>query len=242
MTNEELLRLYYETDDEMLLEKLHIENEGLIIDIAKKVAATFNCLRYRENTKQYTAYTEQILDELKSEGALEFIRLIREGNYDETKGKLTTYIYPYIQGIMRRWMERNLDYNAHIKSNCDLVYESDDGGTEPRNPYEYLIQQADSVSVSHTVYIKICIEKLRELFLSLPEKDRYILGHSLGVFGYERKSLDEIAMDEMLTTDGVIKARNAAIRRIREMYPDSNLCLWRTVYHKVMREVEQYCD
>ena len=122
MTNEELLCLYYETDGEALLEKLYIENEGLIIDIAKKVAADFKCLRYKENTKQCTAYTEQILEELKGEGTLEFIRLIREHGYDVSKGKFTTYIYPYIQGVMHRWMERNLDYNTHINTRSALPF------------------------------------------------------------------------------------------------------------------------
>ena len=242
MTNEELLRLYYETDDESLLEKLYTDNEELIVDIAKKVAAAFNCLRYKENTRQYTTYTEQILEELKSEGTLEFIRLIQERGYDESKGKFTTYIYPYIQGVMRRWVERSIDYITHIKSISDFVSDSNDSGVELNNPYDYLNSQKDSVSVSRLVYHKICIEKLNELFLSLSEKDRYILGHSLGVFGYEWKSLDEIAMNEMLTTDGVIKARNAAIRKMREMCPDSRLCLWRAVYRKVMQEAERYCE
>lgn len=240
MTNEALIRLYNENETEEILEKLYHKNEGLILDLAKKVAAAFNCLQYNDNTKQYTEYTGQMLEELKSEGALEFFRLIREGGYHESKARFSTYVYPYLQGVMYRRMEKILDYNNHFQSVHDLVPEDEQGESELIYPYEYLTSQMDTVSVSQIVYHKICLEKLRELFLSLPEKDRYILGHSFGVFGYERKSIDEIAMEEMLTSDGVIKARTAAICKMREMYPESGLYLWRMVYHRVMQESERY--
>ena len=57
----------------------------------------------------------------------------------------------------------------------------------------------------------------------------------MGVFGYRRKTLDEIALTEMLTVDGVTKARDAAIRKIKERYPGSKLKLWRTVHSLVNR-------
>lgn len=134
----------------------------------------------------------------------------------------------------------SLDYNTHFQSVYDLVPEDEQSKSELIDPYEYLNLQKDTVSVSQIVYHKICLEKLRELFLSLSEKDRYILGHSFGVFGYEPKSIDEIAMEEMLTSDGVIKAGTAAIRKMRELYPSNGLCLWRTVYNRVMWESARY--
>ena len=48
----------------------------------------------------------------------------------------------------------------------------------------------------------------------VPDKDKYILGHSMGVFGYEKKTLDEVALVEMMTIDGVIKARKAIIKKL----------------------------
>ena len=36
----------------------------------------------------------------------------------------------------------------------------------------------------------------------------------MGVFGYEKKTLDEVALVEMMTIDGVIKARKAIIKKL----------------------------
>lgn len=36
----------------------------------------------------------------------------------------------------------------------------------------------------------------------------------MGVFGYEKKTLDEIALIEMMTTGGVIKARISIIMKL----------------------------
>lgn len=77
-------------------------------------------------------------------------------------------------------------------------------------------------------------EHLKELFLSLPEKDRKILGESTGLFGCTRKSLEKTALEEMLTVDGVIKARRAAVLKLKKMVPGSELQRWRRIYHTVM--------
>ena len=76
----------------------------------------------------------------------------------------------------------------------------------------------------------ICLELLHEMFMDLPEKDRSILGRFAGIFGYRKQKLQEIALEEILTEDGVVKARKAAIRRIKDNYPASKLELWRKVY------------
>ena len=65
----------------------------------------------------------------------------------------------------------------------------------------------------------------------LSAKDRAILGHTYGVFGYEKLSADELGLREMLSPDGVTKARKAALERLRSRYPGSGLHLWRDVYH-----------
>ena len=36
----------------------------------------------------------------------------------------------------------------------------------------------------------------------------------MGVFGYEKNTLDEVALVEMMTIDGVIKARKAIIKKL----------------------------
>ena len=66
---------------------------------------------------------------------------------------------------------------------------------------------------------------------TISAKGRAILGHTYGVFGYEKLSADELGLREMLSPDGVTKARKSALERLRSRYPGSGLHLWRDVYH-----------
>ena len=52
-----------------------------------------------------------------------------------------------------------------------------------------------------------------------------------GMARYEKLSADELGLREMLSPDGVTKARKAALERLRSRYPGSGLHLWRDVYH-----------
>ena len=73
MTNEQLVRQYYEGDD-AALEKLYHKNIGLIRGIAKEAAAEFNCLIMEQHhPNQCFAYTKTILDDLCGEGAVELL-------------------------------------------------------------------------------------------------------------------------------------------------------------------------
>ena len=75
---------------------------------------------------------------------------------------------------------------------------------------------------------------MEELFEQLSAKDRSILGHTYGVYGYEGYTTDELALKEMLTPDAVVKARKAALRRLRKTYEGSRLQVWQRVYRSVM--------
>ena len=85
-------------------------------------------------------------------------------------------------------------------------------------------------SVEYTVLKKIQIELLEEEFRKLSAKDQHILGSFFGVFGHEQKSVDELAFEEMLTPDGIYKAKEAALLRLRKRCMDSTIPLWRQVY------------
>ena len=70
-----------------------------------------------------------------------------------------------------------------------------------------------------------------QLFRTLSAKDCAILGHTYGVFSYEKLSAGEFGLREMLSPDGVTKARKSALEHLRSRYPGSGLHLWRDVYH-----------
>ena len=80
---------------------------------------------------------------------------------------------------------------------------------------------------------------LHEIFETLSRKDKTLIGKSFGVFGYRKTRLDDIALEQIMKVDGVIKARDKALEKLRQKYEGSNLQFWRTVYKAVMREAEK---
>lgn len=277
MTNEQLIRQYY-NGDEAALEKLYHKNIGLIRGIAKETAEAFNCLTTdSHHPNQFSAYTKTILDDLCGEGALELLTRIQSKEYDESRAVLTTYLYPHLKGRMTRWLEQNIGcmalskdemagvrqaqqlyyiawkdsdeiaeelnvsaaranryvrYNTHFLGVHDLVPKDYEG-----DPYEWLMPGLLSVSAEQAVYRKICIELLRELFDTLPKKDRDILGKTCGVFGYPEATLKEIGMYHMMKESAVEKAKSRAVEKLREAYPGSRLQVWRTVHRMLRRPV-----
>ena len=134
--------------------------------------------------------------------------------------------------ITKARVSRYVRYNTHFLGVHDLVPEGYDG-----DPYERLMPGMLSVSAEQTVYRKVCIELLRELFDTLPKKDRDILGKICGVFGYPEATLKEIGMYHMMKESAVEKAKNRAVEKLRKSYPGSGLQVWRAVHRMLRRSV-----
>ena len=255
MTNEELYRQYLSGDAEAF-ERLYLQMQGFIASVAKDAAQSFGCS------------DKEILDELCAEGALELCERL---STDEARGKLTTYLHPFLRGKMYRYLEANLGAAALPKDEMQRVKQAQRLHKEEMLPLDEVAQtlgvsaekaaqligcKTKSLSVSalsgddsdddplawlqldqhaltpeQAVYRQVCTEELEQLFRTLSAKDRAILGHTYGVFGYEKLSADELGLREMLSPDGVTKARKAALERLRSRYPGSGLHLWRDVYH-----------
>ena len=121
MTNEELIRQYYD-GDETALDNLYRRNIGLIKKIAEEAAGEFNCLqRDNDRPEYFSAYTNTILDDLFGEGVLEFLTRIKNREYDESRAKLTTYLYPHLKGRMTRWLEQSIGNLALSKAEMEAV-------------------------------------------------------------------------------------------------------------------------
>ena len=193
MTNEELYRQYLSGDTEAF-EQLYLQMQGFIASVAKDAAQSFGCS------------DKETLDELCAEGALELCECLSIGVYDEDRGKLTTYLHPFLRGKMYRYLEANLGAAALPKDEMQRVKQAQRLHKEELLPLDEVAQ-------------------------TLSAKDRAILGHTYGVFGYEKLSADELGLREMLSPDGVTKARKAALERLRSRYPGCGLHLWRDVYH-----------
>lgn len=160
----------------------------------------------KDAAQSFGCSDKETLDELCAEGALELCECLSIGVYDEDRGKLTTYLHLFLRGKMYRYLEANLGAAALPKDEMQRVKQAQRLHKEELLPLDEVAQ-------------------------TLSAKDRAILGHTYGVFGYEKLSTDELGLREMLSPDGVTKARKAALERLRSRYPGSGLHLWRDVYH-----------
>ena len=133
-------------------------------------------------------------------------------------------------GISERATARLVGYNTHFLSVFDLQKEHGEG-----DHLERLLSNKQGASAEQIVYRKVCLELLEPLFRSLSAKDRSILGHTFGVYGYEELSADELGLREMLSPDGVTKARKTALEHLRQRCHGSDLHRWREVFRLVNR-------
>ena len=133
-------------------------------------------------------------------------------------------------GISEGTAARLVGYNTHFLSVFDLQKEDEEG-----DPLERLLSHRRGMSAEQIVYRKVCLELLEPLFRSLSAKDRSILGHTFGVYGYEELSADELGLREMLSPDGVTKARKTALEHLRQRCHGSDLHRWREVFRLVNR-------
>lgn len=119
MTNEELLERISNGDDAALI-KLFLVNTGLVKDRARLIARQYHCLR---QTKYggLSDYAKETLSELESVGKLALVECVRAGNYDAEKGRFTTYVTPFLDGAMRRHLERSMGTLALDRDSMGLV-------------------------------------------------------------------------------------------------------------------------
>ena len=134
--------------------------------------------------------------------------------------------------ISKSRANRYVRYNTHFLGVHDLVPKDYEG-----DPYEWLMPGMLTASAEQTVYRKVCIEFLRELFDALPKKDRDILGKAYGVFGYSEATLKEIGMYHMMKESAVEKAKSHAVERLKAAYPGSRLQIWKIVHRMMQRPI-----
>lgn len=119
MTNEELLERIA-NGEEAALTKLCLVNTGLVKDRARLIARQYHCLR---QTKYggLSDYAKETLSELESVGKLALVECVRAGNYDAERGRFTTYVTPFLDGAMRRHLERSMGTLSLDRDSMGLV-------------------------------------------------------------------------------------------------------------------------
>ena len=261
MTNEELIARYRsDPGDTEVLQQLYEQCKGLIENLAIECAKSFHCVYYENDEETYTAYTDSIKDELISEGSVALIEAVRSDRYSPDTAKFSTYVYPFIKGAMYRWLENNIGALGVSKHEMEKVRQAQKMYHERTPVYEItqsmhlpeselarllnynthsisldqLIEDGLQLrySMEYRVMMKIWLSLLPEVFERLKKKDKHLLGHLYGVYGYEKKSLDTLALELELTTAGVYKARDTALKHLQKLYRESDLYIWRRAYRK----------
>ena len=78
-----------------------------------------------------------------------------------------------------------------------------------------------SGSPEETVIRSLTMACLQEEFLQLSKKDQEILGRCFGVYGHPKSDLREIAMRNRMKESGVEKAKDQAIKLLRDRCQNS---------------------
>lgn len=119
-------------------------------------------------------------------------------------------------GISFRAAARAIAYPTHFFSVYDLQGPDDDGDI-----FERLASTRLSGSAEDAVIRIVTMECLREAFLRLFKKEQDILGRYFGVYGFPKADLREIAVRNRMKESGVEKAKDQALKHLRDQYRDS---------------------
>lgn len=119
-------------------------------------------------------------------------------------------------GISFRVAARAVAYPTHFFSVYDLQDPDDDGDV-----YERLTTNRFSGSAEDAVIRALTMKCLREEFMRLSKRDQEILGRYFGVYGFPKSDLREIAMRNRMKESGVEKARDQALKHLRDRYRNS---------------------
>ena len=253
MTNEELVQAYYQGSSHTL-EQLCQNNRDFIRSVAVRAADAFNYSDIEELCSVgMLAFLELLnsrsYDPEKSRLSTYFYPHLQGAMYrylEKNTGSipLSKHQMELVRKAQRLYNEANLAVDAVAKelgitpARAALLINHNTHAVSVDALYEEEQNCPITESVEHSVLKKIQIELLEQQFRKLSAKEQYILGSSYGVFGFEQKSVDDLSFEEMLTPDGVYKANEAALERLRKLCRDSAIPIWRCV-SRLLRQVAQ---
>ena len=119
-------------------------------------------------------------------------------------------------GISFRAAARAVAYPTHFFSVYDLQDSDDDGDI-----FERLTTNHLSGSAEDAVIRLVTMGCLLDEFMQLSKKEQDILGRCFGVYGFPKSDLREIAMRNRMKESGVEKARDQALKHLRDRYRNS---------------------
>ena len=144
-----------------------------------------------------------------------------------SEGKSTAEIASELR-ISTSSAARHIAYPTHFLSVYDLTDPDENGDI-----FDYIAEDPSGKDPAGIIYRRVRKEYFKEFFGTLSKKEQDILGKSFGVFGYPKLPLRDIAMYHMVKEDAVEKAKQQALKKLRECYPDSMMRWW-TMIHRLL--------
>lgn len=189
----------------MDLEQVYRENIGMVKRCSAKLCSQRKC--------------GYLFDDLVSAGTEALLEHAPE--YREGKGAtMSTFLYPHVLGAMKREIELLFGAGKTPKREFErrgarlmVPWEEESQKTEKTLQAEY------SPSKSKPAHLeaqgKIVLELIGEEFQKLSFREREILGGRYEVFGYEKRTLSDLAEEFQITEDAVLKAAKRAMDKLR---------------------------
>ena len=211
------------------MESIYLQNKEMVEACADKLCRRFHC--------------EQLREDLVSVGALAVLTYADRYN-PNVEATLSTFLYPYIIGAMKRELENSL-YPVSLSkrefealrvqgylSFSSLDEQHDDNG-------EPVVQIKDArMDVEQIVLHQIYLEVLEKKFDNQSFKEREILGGFFGAFGYEQRTLAELGEQFDLTENAAAKAKDKALKRLTYACFNGEIGIWLSA-RKAIREAQK---
>lgn len=211
------------------MESIYLQNKEMVEACADKLCRQFHC--------------EQLREDLISTGALAV--LTYADRYSPNgEATLSTFLYPYIIGAMKRELENSL-YPVSLSKRefealrvqgylyfLSLDEQYDDNG-------EPVVQIGDvRADVEQIVLHQIYLEVLEKEFDNLSFKEREILGGFFGVFGYEQRTLADLGEQFDLTENAAAKAKDKTLKKLTGACFNGEIGIWLSA-RKAIRKAQK---
>ncbi len=211
------------------MEHIYLQNKSMVESCADKLCRRFHC--------------EHLREDLVSAGTLAVLTYADRYKTD-SEATLSTFLYPYIVGAMKRELENNL-YPVSLSkrefealrvqgylSFLSLDEQYDDNG-------EPVVQVKDArLDVEQIVLHQIYLEVLEKEFHNLSFKEREILGGFFGAFSHEQRSLADLGEQFDLTENAAAKAKDKARKKLTDACFDGQIGIWLSA-RKAIKDVQK---
>lgn len=158
---------------------------------------------------------------------------------------LSTFLYPYIIGTMKRELENSL-YPVSLSKrefevlrvqgylSCSSLDEQYEDNGEPVVQINDAREDVEQIAL-HQIYLEILEKELGNLSF----REREILGGFFGAFGYEQCTLADLGEQFDLTENAAAKAKDKALKKLADACFNGEIGIWLSV-RKAIKEAQRY--